>query len=388
MKRIYQILIILTGGLFMLALPAFSLPSSGQNGSAQIVFDLNYTTAGNQGVLQIPGPGVGQNVYVEVRVIGAVNLASFEVDIHYPKDDLTYNNVYEDNAFSSEDNILNTTGSVLGVIKSDDPVNGVLNFAMASTDPNNAAACPDGDGLLALLRFVTKVASPGYLSFGDVTWVGHDDVADECSEGNKGGDASLPVQIAQFTAAASKEAGITLFWQTQSELDCAGFHILRSETADGNYLRVTTEMISGQGNSSSLHEYEFNDRNVADGVTYWYKIEEITTKGESCLFGPISVIGMNPIPTEFTLSENYPNPFNPETRFDYQLPENTQVQITVYDILGKRVKVLFDDDQEAGYYHISWDGTNHSGISVASGVYMVRISTQKNHMVRKVSLMR
>ncbi len=375
---------ILIAGLISIVVPVFS----GQNASTQIAFDLNSSTSGNQGLLQIPSPGVGVNVDVEIRVIGATNLASFEVDIHYPKDDLTYSNVYEDNFNTSEVNILNTTGSVLGVIKSDDPVNGILNFSMASTDPNNAAACPDGDGLLALVRFVTKVASPGLLSFGDVTWVGHDDVSDECSEANKGGDASLPVQITQFTASASQKEGVTLFWQTQTEVNCAGFHVWKSQEEISGYRKITSTLIPGHGNTSTANMYSHIDKEVEDNVIYWYKIEELSTDGRSIFMGPVSAIGIKPVPKEFALSQNYPNPFNPETTFDYQLPEDTDVLVCIYNTLGKRVKTIVDKHQEAGYYTETWRGLNEEGRKVSSGIYLLSIETKEFHSVKKVSLMR
>ena len=74
-------------------------------------------------------------------------------------------------------------------------------------------------------------------------------------------------------------------------------------------------------------------------------------------------------PTSFSLSQNYPNPFNPATRIQYALPENAQVKLTVYDMLGQRVAVLVDKKQTAGFYEIGFQAT-----SLPSGMYFYRLN--------------
>ena len=74
------------------------------------------------------------------------------------------------------------------------------------------------------------------------------------------------------------------------------------------------------------------------------------------------------IPTKFSLSQNYPNPFNPTTKINYALPTSTKVNIKIYDILGRMVKQLVNETKDAGYYTVTFDGTN-----LASGIYFYRI---------------
>ena len=81
----------------------------------------------------------------------------------------------------------------------------------------------------------------------------------------------------------------------------------------------------------------------------------------------------NSIPKEFSLSQNYPNPFNSTTLIQYGLKENVNVKITVYDILGRVVKSLVNDYQDAGFRSVTWDGTDNSGSSVATGLYIYKI---------------
>lgn len=78
-------------------------------------------------------------------------------------------------------------------------------------------------------------------------------------------------------------------------------------------------------------------------------------------------------PYSFSLSQNYPNPFNPTTLIQYGLKENGSVKITIYDILGRVVKTLVNEFQDAGYKSVLWDGTNENGNNISSGVYIYKI---------------
>lgn len=98
----------------------------------------------------------------------------------------------------------------------------------------------------------------------------------------------------------------------------------------------------------------------------------------------ISDVSENPgqiIPTAFELSQNYPNPFNPSTIIAYQVPVASDVQLNVFNILGQRIRVLFDGNREAGVYSAVWDGRNDSGEVVAAGLYFVRMQSEKNSVV-------
>ncbi len=81
-------------------------------------------------------------------------------------------------------------------------------------------------------------------------------------------------------------------------------------------------------------------------------------------------------PDEFALHQNYPNPFNPSTMISYSLPSNARVSVVVYDILGNIVNELFTGEAQQGYNAIMWNGSNSSGLKVASGIYLYRITAQ------------
>ena len=80
------------------------------------------------------------------------------------------------------------------------------------------------------------------------------------------------------------------------------------------------------------------------------------------------------MPTEFFLSQNFPNPFNPATIIRYGLPSASRVIIKLYDVLGQEIKTLVDETQDKGYQSVEWNGKNEFGLTVASGIYIYRIT--------------
>jgi len=94
------------------------------------------------------------------------------------------------------------------------------------------------------------------------------------------------------------------------------------------------------------------------------------------------------IPLRIGLSQNYPNPFNPTTEIQYTIPMAQDVSLTVYDILGRKVKSLVDQKVKPGVYTVTWDGTNTAGHTVASGVYFYRLDAKDVTKVKKMVLIR
>ena len=94
------------------------------------------------------------------------------------------------------------------------------------------------------------------------------------------------------------------------------------------------------------------------------------------------------IANEFALYPNFPNPFNPETRIRFQLAENSNVKLMIYDVLGRKVRTLVSARMDAGHHVINWNGLDDAGIDAASGMYIYRIKADDFIDHRKMLLVR
>ncbi|NMB47831.1 T9SS type A sorting domain-containing protein [Candidatus Kuenenbacteria bacterium] len=95
-----------------------------------------------------------------------------------------------------------------------------------------------------------------------------------------------------------------------------------------------------------------------------------------------------PLPEVFTVHQNYPNPFNSTTTIKYSLPQAETVQLTIYNILGQKVKDLVNVKQPAGSYNIVWDATDRNGMTVPTGVYFYRIEASDFVRTKTMTLMK
>jgi|GEM_PF-1180043 subtilisin family serine protease len=96
----------------------------------------------------------------------------------------------------------------------------------------------------------------------------------------------------------------------------------------------------------------------------------------------------NNLKANYSLSQNYPNPFNPTTAIKYCLKEETKVTIKVYNLLGKEIITLVNETQPAGYQSITWNGTDHSGNPVPSGIYICQMKAGNFTKSQKMVLMK
>ena len=97
---------------------------------------------------------------------------------------------------------------------------------------------------------------------------------------------------------------------------------------------------------------------------------------------------INQLPHAFNLYNNYPNPFNPVTTLRYDIPENSHVTITIYDMLGRQVKTLINQTQDAGYKSLIWDATNDYGKPVSAGIYLYQIQAGEYISTKKMVLLK
>ena len=99
-------------------------------------------------------------------------------------------------------------------------------------------------------------------------------------------------------------------------------------------------------------------------------------------------IETNAMPEDFQLLQNYPNPFNPQTEIAYSIPEDSYVELTIYNIIGQKVKVLVDRYQRAGTRSVIWDGCDQSGEKVSSGIYLYKLQAGELIQTKKMNLLK
>jgi hypothetical protein len=100
-------------------------------------------------------------------------------------------------------------------------------------------------------------------------------------------------------------------------------------------------------------------------------------------------IGEGPVlPQAFSLGQNYPNPFNPLTEMVFDVPRRSHVRVTIYNILGHKVRTLVDEELAAGSYVRSWDGADDAGRSISSGIYLYRMEAGEFAQTRKAILLK
>jgi endo-1,4-beta-xylanase len=96
----------------------------------------------------------------------------------------------------------------------------------------------------------------------------------------------------------------------------------------------------------------------------------------------------NELPANFKLEQNYPNPFNPATIISFRIPVSAKTILKVYDILGREVTTLLDENLNAGVYHVTWNANNSAGSPVASGTYFYRLISGNDVIIQKMLLIR
>jgi hypothetical protein len=95
-----------------------------------------------------------------------------------------------------------------------------------------------------------------------------------------------------------------------------------------------------------------------------------------------------PLPEKLDIAPNYPNPFNAQSTIAYALPYEAEVRLVIYDILGRQVRQLVDETQPPGYKKVFWNGRDHAGRELSSGVYFIHLMVGQQRLIRKIMLMK
>lgn len=181
----------------------------------------------------------------------------------------------------------------------------------------------------------------------------------------------LPVTITTFTAGSIKR-DVVLNWVTSMEINNKGFEIERSkkDISTGSYSQwEKIGFVEGKINSNTETEYIYTDKKLTDG-TYKFRIKQVDLNGAFEYFTPQNntelIVGK---PVNFDISQNYPNPSNPVSKIDFQLPFDAKVSIKVYDMTGKEVSILVNGNLTSGFHQTEFNGSN-----LSSGVYFYMIN--------------
>jgi len=118
---------------------------------------------------------------------------------------------------------------------------------------------------------------------------------------------------------------------------------------------------------SSFTAYDYGQVNEGDCTT------TLTPGGNGTVTLPVEITDIESLPNEFTLKSAYPNPFNPTTTIQYGIPDARDVSIMIYDLMGRKVTTLYHDEQEAGWYEITWNGLLSNGSLAPAGMYLFKI---------------
>ncbi len=198
-----------------------------------------------------------------------------------------------------------------------------------------------------------------------------------------GNDIPLPVTLVSLSALGADEM-VKVMWSTESEYDNLGFHLYRSTSETGTFSRITSDLIPSQGFTPSTQNYQYIDqRDLINGVTYYYKISDVDVNGRERTHQIIAsatpmaetfLPGENNALAGYQLSQNYPNPFNATTTIRYYVRNGGMVRLSVYNISGEEVAVLVDENQGVGEYFYEFDASR-----LPSGIYFVRLMGENGY---------
>jgi hypothetical protein len=216
----------------------------------------------------------------------------------------------------------------------------------------------------------------------------------DLSDGNVGYSAlidlnqsPLPVELTTFSASVIG-SNVKLNWQTATEVNNYGFEIERNTPlnplsrgeVDGNGVWEKIGFVYGNGNSNSPKSYSFVDDNVFAG-SYSYRLKQIDNDGQFEYSKVVEVSFMNP--TEFSLAQNYPNPFNPTTTIQFTLPQAGNVKLTLFNLLGQKIKTLINEYKESGVHTLNFNASD-----LNSGLYIYKLEANGLVKTRKMTLVK
>ena len=209
---------------------------------------------------------------------------------------------------------------------------------------------------------------------------------------NAGG---VPVELTSFTAELIEDQ-VNLNWTTASELNNLGFEVeRRTETEEWR----TIGFVKGKGTTNEINNYSFNDVLFeVNNSTIYYRLKQIDFDG-SFEYSEVVEVEINLL-SDFSLSQNFPNPFNPSTKIKFTIPEEVrgerqEVTLKIYDVMGNEITTLVNEEFAAGEYEVIFD--SHSGEvrnlpagrqGLPSGIYFYQLKSGSFIQTKKMVILK
>lgn len=188
-----------------------------------------------------------------------------------------------------------------------------------------------------------------------------------------------PVELKSFTANVTGN-DVDLNWSTATEINNFGYKIDRMDTKKATWENIA--FINGYGSSTTSHNYTYTDKDLNAG-NYMYRLIQLDISGSQRVFNLEGEVTITK-PTSYEISQNYPNPFNPSTIIKYQIPENSEVSLKIYNTIGKEVAELVNGNITAGVHEVNFNAAH-----LSSGVYYYVIRAGNNFVqTRKMILLK
>lgn len=205
-------------------------------------------------------------------------------------------------------------------------------------------------------------------------------------------DAPLPVELSSFTAMLSVDNFVNLLWVTQSESGVLGYYVYRGQS-DVLAEALQVSPLIAATNTSQQQSYLYTDRDTGLQGSYYYWLQSVDLDGLAEYFGPVTATvngagsTVPPIPAANGLAPAYPNPFSQTAWIGYSLAAKTQVEISVFNARGQRVRHLASLEANGGQHQLTWDGRDDQGRTCDNGLYLIRLTAGNEVFTRKLLMM-
>ena len=261
----------------------------------------------------------------------------------------------------------------IGDLTIDDP--GTVSTEISSNSPNFLHVTTDDNSTTKSLQAPDNVNNDT-----GSNWILDSSTPGEINLNQTSSDISLPITLSSFTA-KSNNGNIQVLWITESEVNNLGFNLYRSESEKGEFIKIS-DFIEGAGNSSTQNNYSYTDTKVITGHKYYYQLEDVSTDGKTKKHDIISVIleeQDDNIVKDFQLFPAYPNPCNPTTHIRFSIPEQSIINLNIYNLQGQLIKTLISENKFQGTYEVIWNGTNKNNSQVGNGVYLYQLNSSTGY---------